>query len=141
MKQGLRRIDVVCLKGSSIPMAIYTDDRSNGLYAAQEAVERTRRWAGDAMPVGLRVSDGRRQSGSGAPTWLNEVRQPVCSLLPIPLSTPLFVFTPSPFTPGAPVRLGLQSVARRGDVHRRPDHRTPARRQRRAATSGRRLER
>ena len=32
MKQGLRRVDVVCLKGSSIPMAIYTCDRSNALW-------------------------------------------------------------------------------------------------------------
>jgi len=40
VKQGLRRVDVVCLKGSSIPMAIFTDDRSNALYAAQEHVER-----------------------------------------------------------------------------------------------------
>ena len=30
-KEGTRRVDVVCLKGSSIPMAIYTDDRSNAL--------------------------------------------------------------------------------------------------------------
>merc|ERR1719488_181672 len=29
MQKGLRRVDVVCLKGSSIPMAIYTCDRSN----------------------------------------------------------------------------------------------------------------
>ena len=40
MKVGLRRVDVVCLKGSSIPMAIYTDDRSNGLYCTTAAIER-----------------------------------------------------------------------------------------------------
>jgi len=37
---GLRRVDVVCLKGSSIPMAIYTDDRSNALHCSREAVMR-----------------------------------------------------------------------------------------------------
>merc|ERR1719263_2006073 len=40
VQQGLRRVDVVCLKGSSIPMAIYTCDRSNGLYVAPEAIKR-----------------------------------------------------------------------------------------------------
>jgi len=40
VQEGLRRVDVVCLKGSSIPMAIYTDDRSNALHAAQDAVDR-----------------------------------------------------------------------------------------------------
>ena len=40
MQKGLRRVDVVCLKGSSIPMAIYTCDRSNGLYVAPEAIKR-----------------------------------------------------------------------------------------------------
>jgi len=39
VKLGLRRVDVVCLKGSSIPMAIYTDDRSNGLYCTTAAIE------------------------------------------------------------------------------------------------------
>lgn len=38
VKQGLRRVDVVCLKGSSIPMAIYTCDRSNALYVASKAM-------------------------------------------------------------------------------------------------------
>ena len=38
VQQGLRRVDVVCLKGSSIPMAIYTCDRSNALYVAPEAI-------------------------------------------------------------------------------------------------------
>mmetsp|Transcript_5252 Transcript_5252/g.11424 ORF Transcript_5252/g.11424 Transcript_5252/m.11424 type:complete len:929 (-) Transcript_5252:902-3688(-) len=37
-KVGLRRVDVVCLKGSSIPMAIYTCDRSNALYCTPRAV-------------------------------------------------------------------------------------------------------
>jgi class 3 adenylate cyclase len=36
---GLRRVDVVCLKGSSIPMAIYTCDRSNALYVSQKAID------------------------------------------------------------------------------------------------------
>jgi len=40
VRQGLRRVDVVCLKGSSIPMAIYTCDRSNGIYCATAAIER-----------------------------------------------------------------------------------------------------
>lgn len=40
VKAGLRRIDVVCLKGSSIPMAVYTCDRSNALYCSKEAVDR-----------------------------------------------------------------------------------------------------
>jgi len=40
VRAGLRRVDVVCLKGSSIPMAIYTCDRSNALYASRAAVER-----------------------------------------------------------------------------------------------------
>jgi len=40
VKQGTRRVDVVCLKGSSIPMAIYTCDRSNGLYCTTAAIER-----------------------------------------------------------------------------------------------------
>ena len=40
VKQGLRCVDVVCLKGSSIPMRIYTCDRSNGLYCTPTAVER-----------------------------------------------------------------------------------------------------
>jgi len=40
VQKGLRRVDVVCLKGSSIPMAIYTCDRSNGLYVAPEAIKR-----------------------------------------------------------------------------------------------------
>merc|ERR1719230_1886178 len=39
-KQGCRRVDVVCLKGSSIPMAIYTCDRSNGLYVAPDAIKK-----------------------------------------------------------------------------------------------------
>jgi len=39
IKHGLRRVDVVCLKGSSIPMAIYTCDRSNALYVAQKAID------------------------------------------------------------------------------------------------------
>ena len=38
VQQGCRRVDVVCLKGSSIPMAIYTCDRSNALYVSQKAV-------------------------------------------------------------------------------------------------------
>ena len=38
-KKGLRRVDVVCLKGSSIPMAIYTCDRSNALWVAQKAID------------------------------------------------------------------------------------------------------
>lgn len=38
MRKGLRRVDVVCLKGSSIPMAIYTCDRSNALYVAPAAI-------------------------------------------------------------------------------------------------------
>ena len=33
-----RLVDRVCLKGSSIPMAIYTCDRSNGLYVSPEAI-------------------------------------------------------------------------------------------------------
>jgi hypothetical protein len=37
---GLRRVDVVCLKGSSIPMAIYTCDRSNAIYVAQRAIDK-----------------------------------------------------------------------------------------------------
>jgi class 3 adenylate cyclase len=37
---GLRRLDVVCLKGSSIPMSIYTCDRSNALYCSRPAVAR-----------------------------------------------------------------------------------------------------
>ena len=40
VQQGLRRVDVVCLKGSSIPMAIYTCDRSNALWVAQKAIEK-----------------------------------------------------------------------------------------------------
>merc|ERR1712196_313588 len=40
MKVGLRRVDVVCLKGSSIPMSIYTCDRSNALYVEQSAIDR-----------------------------------------------------------------------------------------------------
>ena len=40
VKQGLRRVDVVCLKGSSIPMAIYTCDRSNALWITQKAVDK-----------------------------------------------------------------------------------------------------
>merc|ERR1711998_145630 len=40
VKLGLRRVDVVCLKGSSIPMAIYTCDRSNALWVSQQAVEK-----------------------------------------------------------------------------------------------------
>jgi len=40
VQMGLRRVDVVCLKGSSIPMAIYTCDRSNALYVSQKAAER-----------------------------------------------------------------------------------------------------
>eukprot|EP00966_Prymnesium_polylepis_P310520 7174294-Prymnesium_polylepis.1 len=40
VKVGLRRVDVVCLKGSSIPMAVYTCDRSNGLYCTTAAIER-----------------------------------------------------------------------------------------------------
>jgi len=39
MRKGLRRVDVVCLKGSSIPMAIYTCDRSNALYVQQKAID------------------------------------------------------------------------------------------------------
>ena len=39
VKQGLRCVDVVCLKGSSIPMAIYTCDRSNALYVSQKAMQ------------------------------------------------------------------------------------------------------
>jgi len=39
VRKGLRRVDVVCLKGSSIPMAIFTCDRSNGLYIAPEAIK------------------------------------------------------------------------------------------------------
>lgn len=39
VRGGLRRIDVVCLKGSSIPMAIYTCDRSNLLWVARKAVD------------------------------------------------------------------------------------------------------
>ena len=39
VRQGLRRVDVVCLKGSSIPMAIYTCDRSNLLWVARKAVD------------------------------------------------------------------------------------------------------
>jgi len=39
-KEGTRRIDVVCLKGSSIPMAIYTCDRSNALYVEQAALDK-----------------------------------------------------------------------------------------------------
>jgi len=39
MRVGLRRVDVVCLKGSSIPMAIYTCDRSNALWVAQKAID------------------------------------------------------------------------------------------------------
>merc|ERR1712070_934201 len=38
MKEGLRRVDVVCLKGSSIPMSIYTCDRSNALYVTPAAI-------------------------------------------------------------------------------------------------------
>jgi len=40
MKLGLRRVDVVCLKGSSVPMAVYTCDRSNGLYCTTAAIEK-----------------------------------------------------------------------------------------------------
>lgn len=40
VKQGLRRVDVVCLKGSSIPMSIYTCDRSNALYVDQAAIDK-----------------------------------------------------------------------------------------------------
>jgi len=40
IQSGLRRVDVVCLKGSSIPMAIYTCDRSNGLYIASAAMSK-----------------------------------------------------------------------------------------------------
>ena len=40
VKRGLRRVDVVCLKGSSIPMAIYTCDRSNALYLEQTAIDK-----------------------------------------------------------------------------------------------------
>jgi len=40
VQSGCRRVDVVCLKGSSIPMAIYTCDRSNALYVAQRAIDR-----------------------------------------------------------------------------------------------------
>jgi len=40
MRQGLRRVDVVCLKGSSIPMAIYTCDRSNALWVSQKAIDK-----------------------------------------------------------------------------------------------------
>ena len=39
-KEGTRRVDVVCLKGSSIPMAIYTCDRSNALWITQKAVDK-----------------------------------------------------------------------------------------------------
>lgn len=39
LKLGLRRVDVVCLKGSAIPMAIYTCDRSNALYCSTAAIE------------------------------------------------------------------------------------------------------
>jgi len=39
-KEGTRRIDVVCLKGSSIPMAIYTCDRSNALYVEKTALDK-----------------------------------------------------------------------------------------------------
>jgi len=39
-KIGMRRVDVVCLKGSSIPMAIFTCDRSNALYCSTAASER-----------------------------------------------------------------------------------------------------
>ena len=38
VRKGLRRVDVVCLKGSSMPMEIYTCDRSNALYVAPEAI-------------------------------------------------------------------------------------------------------
>jgi len=40
VRQGLRRVDVVCLKGSSIPMAIFTCDRSNGLFVSPEAIQK-----------------------------------------------------------------------------------------------------
>ena len=40
MQKGLRRVDVVCLKGSSIPMAIYTCDRSNALYVSRKAIDK-----------------------------------------------------------------------------------------------------
>ena len=40
VKQGVRRVDVVCLKGSSIPMSIYTCDRSNALYVEQSAIDK-----------------------------------------------------------------------------------------------------
>ena len=40
VRMGLRRVDVVCLKGSSIPMSIYTCDRSNALYCARAAMAR-----------------------------------------------------------------------------------------------------
>ena len=40
MRAGLRRVDVVCLKGSSIPMAIYTCDRSNALWVSQKAIDK-----------------------------------------------------------------------------------------------------
>ena len=40
VQKGCRRVDVVCLKGSSIPMAIYTCDRSNALWVAQKAIDK-----------------------------------------------------------------------------------------------------
>jgi len=40
IKAGVRRVDVVCLKGSSIPMSIYTDDRSNAIYVEQSAIDK-----------------------------------------------------------------------------------------------------
>lgn len=38
LRVGLRRVDVVCLKGSSIPIAIWTCDRSNALYCSKSAI-------------------------------------------------------------------------------------------------------
>jgi len=38
VKKGVRLVDVVCLKGSSQPMKVYTDDRSNGLYFSTSAI-------------------------------------------------------------------------------------------------------
>jgi len=40
VQKGCRRVDVVCLKGSSIPMAIYTCDRSNALWVSQKAIDK-----------------------------------------------------------------------------------------------------
>lgn len=37
LKEGVRLVDVVCLKGSSVPMRVYTDDRSNALHFSMES--------------------------------------------------------------------------------------------------------